>query len=167
MSPQILVMYWWRRWKVSHRYSCLTQHDLDEAYEGHEFELDVKFGAAGYGADAHAHAGTRASWQGGEGQGVPTGAPGGVGLALLEGGALRGGKEVGGGEGGPDPRPHVVSGCVRRPAGQHLYVVFVVMTYSSAMPVSAAHSQRRSVARLPKRHVDRRLWEVRKHAAIE
>ncbi|KAG2453353.1 hypothetical protein HYH02_001577 [Chlamydomonas schloesseri] len=36
--------WWWRRYKLSTRYRCLTQEQLDRSFEGHDFELAIKFG---------------------------------------------------------------------------------------------------------------------------
>ncbi|KAG2438791.1 hypothetical protein HXX76_005332 [Chlamydomonas incerta] len=36
--------WWWRRYKLSSRYRCLTQEQLDASFEGHDFELALKFG---------------------------------------------------------------------------------------------------------------------------
>eukprot|EP00198_Chlamydomonas_reinhardtii_P003565 XP_001692901.1 predicted protein [Chlamydomonas reinhardtii] len=36
--------WWWRRYKLSSRFRCLTQEQLDRSFEGHDFELAIKFG---------------------------------------------------------------------------------------------------------------------------
>ncbi|KAG2489932.1 hypothetical protein HYH03_011565 [Edaphochlamys debaryana] len=41
---KIGFLWWWRRHKLATRYKALTQRQLDEAYEGHEFELSIRYG---------------------------------------------------------------------------------------------------------------------------
>ncbi|GLC46207.1 hypothetical protein PLESTB_001535200 [Pleodorina starrii] len=41
---KIAFRWWWRRRCLAARYQCLTQRQMDDAYEGHTFELAIKYG---------------------------------------------------------------------------------------------------------------------------